>query len=165
MTWFTLKKQMVRRRWSRRATVGVVKPFRKSAKVRAVSKCYSIGWMILSWWYLLIVGYWGGLYLVLRIAVDKESDQLNKVIFDNLHGYLYGFYVIPILVPLAFLLVFFGRKKVSRAVIRTRGNLCLNCAYDLRGRALNDHVCPECGKISPRRECVRLWAKLLRSRI
>jgi len=161
MSWFTLKKQPVRRRWRRHAKVGEIKPSIKRAKVQAVSKCYSVGWLILTWWYLLIVGYWGGFYLVLRFAVDKESDQLNKIIFDNLHGYLYGFYVILLLIPLAFLLVCFGRKKVSRSVLRTRGNMCLNCAYDLRGRALDDHVCSECGKISPRRECVRLWCRTL----
>lgn len=161
MAWLTLQKQPTRRRWCRRAKVGSVKPSVKRANVRTISKCYFVGWLILNWWYLAFVGYFGFLHLTIRTAVKAESDQLNQVVMDNALAYLYGFYVIVLMVPLAFLLVCIGRKKISRAVVRTRGHMCLNCGYDLRQRNADDHICPECGKVSPRRECVRLWCKRL----
>ncbi len=159
MAWLTFKRQPTRRRWCKRARVGSVKPTAKRANVRSISMCYFLGRLILNWWCFLIVGYIGFLLLTLQIAVKAESEQFNHVVMDHAISYLYSFYAIFLMVPVGFLLVCVGKKQVSRAVVRTRGQMCLSCGFDLNHRDRYEHICPECGKISPRRECVRLWCK------
>ena len=56
------------------------------------------------------------------------------------------------------------KKYLKKMVLPSRCQLCLHCLYDLSARPRNDDTCPECGAVAPRRECVRLWCKLLRSR-
>ena len=57
-----------------------------------------------------------------------------------------------------------GKSKMKAALIPIRCQRCPKCFYDLSNRPRTDDTCPECGVIAPRRECVRLWCKLLRSR-
>lgn len=57
-----------------------------------------------------------------------------------------------------------GIRRLRKKTIPLRCQLCLHCLYDLSARPRDDDTCPECGMIAPRRECVRLWCKLLRSR-
>jgi hypothetical protein len=56
------------------------------------------------------------------------------------------------------------KRRRMRLVLLARCQTCPMCFYDLSKRPRDDDVCPECGVIAPRRECVRLWCKLLRSR-
>ena len=56
------------------------------------------------------------------------------------------------------------RLKAKRLLLPARCQVCPNCLYDLSARPCDDDTCPECGLNAPRRECVRLWCKLLRSR-
>ncbi len=60
--------------------------------------------------------------------------------------------------------VTWSKAKVKRMLLPARCHVCPQCLYDLSARPRNDDTCPECGLIAPRRECVRLWCKLLRSR-
>ena len=61
-------------------------------------------------------------------------------------------------------LCWIGRQIIARRVIPSRGHMCLKCHHDLSARPRDDDTCTECGLNAPRRECVRLWCKLLRSR-
>lgn len=57
-----------------------------------------------------------------------------------------------------------GQRQLEYEVIASRCQRCVYCFYDLSRRARDHDICPECGQFTPRRECVRLWCKLLRSR-
>lgn len=57
-----------------------------------------------------------------------------------------------------------SKRRMKRALLPVRCQRCPKCFYDLSQRTCDDNICPECGVISPRRECVRLWCKLLRTR-
>lgn len=57
-----------------------------------------------------------------------------------------------------------GKRRMKHLLLPIRCQRCPNCFYDLSLRPRNDDTCPECGILAPRRECVRLWCKLLRSR-
>jgi hypothetical protein len=56
------------------------------------------------------------------------------------------------------------RLRAKRLLLPARCQICPNCFYDLSARPRDDDSCPECGRYTPRRECVRLWCILLRSR-
>jgi len=56
-----------------------------------------------------------------------------------------------------------ARIKHTNLIRNARAHLCPACTYDLNGRDPSDDHCPECGFAAPKRECVRLWCKLLRS--
>ncbi|MBL4698423.1 MAG: hypothetical protein JKX70_06285 [Phycisphaerales bacterium] len=73
-----------------------------------------------------------------------------------------GLCIALFLISLAFTLP--GKAKMKRALIPIRCQRCPKCFYDLSARPRDDDTCPECGLNAPRRECVRLWCKLLRSR-
>jgi len=57
-----------------------------------------------------------------------------------------------------------GKRRLKRMLLPVRCQRCPKCFYDLSHRPRDLNICPECGVISPRRECVRLWCKLLRTR-
>ena len=57
-----------------------------------------------------------------------------------------------------------SKANAKRLLYRARCQICPKCLYDLSARPRNNDTCPECGMNAPRRECVRLWCKLLRSR-
>ena len=79
---------------------------------------------------------------------------------------LFVFYLLLIL-PVFFLAVVFvciGKYRIKRILLPARCQICVHCFYNLSARPREIDTCPECGTIAPRRECVRLWCKLLRSR-
>ena len=86
-----------------------------------------------------------------------DSDRLIDFLF-----WLLPFSVVAALTQSAFGVI--ARYRLSSSIMRTRGQRCPKCFYDLSARPRDDDTCPECGMIAPRRECVRLWCKLLRSR-
>jgi len=57
-----------------------------------------------------------------------------------------------------------GKRRMKRLLLPVRCQRCPKCLYDLSQRPREIDTCPECGVNAPRRECVRLWCKLLRSR-
>jgi len=56
-----------------------------------------------------------------------------------------------------------ARIMHTKRIRNARAHLCPACSYDLNGRDPCDDRCSECGSLAPKRECVRLWCKLLRS--
>ncbi len=79
---------------------------------------------------------------------------------------LFIFYLLLILPVffLAFVFVCIGKYRIKRSLLPARCQICVHCLYDLSARPREIDTCPECGLNAPRRECVRLWCKLLRSR-
>lgn len=57
-----------------------------------------------------------------------------------------------------------GKNRIKKELLGNSCQLCVHCFYDLSARPRDDDTCPECGLNASRRECVRLWCKLLRSR-
>lgn len=57
-----------------------------------------------------------------------------------------------------------GKHRMKRLLLPVRCQRCPKCFYDLSHRPREIDTCPECGAVAPRRECVRLWCRLLRSR-
>ena len=57
-----------------------------------------------------------------------------------------------------------GIREIKGQLLSKRCQVCVHCFYDLSARPRDIDTCPECGLNAPRRECVRLWCKLLRSR-
>lgn len=76
----------------------------------------------------------------------------------------YTVFALLALMFLVFLLRRLGRYRLRKKVLRARGHLCPICAYDLRGLDGPDPQCPECGCVTPRRECVLLWCRFMRSK-
>ena len=93
-------------------------------------------------------------------AIGEEGPGLAIALFVL----LYGFLAAPVFIA-GGILSFIGRKNLKTKVLNARCQVCVYCFYDLSGRPFGSDTCPECGLYTPRRECVRLWAKLLRSRI
>ena len=81
-------------------------------------------------------------------------------------GLLFGFIIIlaiPVL-PIGLVLMKIGKLELKGKLLQARCQRCVFCFYDLSQRSPEIDTCPECGEFAPRRECVRLWCKLLRSR-
>ena len=57
-----------------------------------------------------------------------------------------------------------GKHRLKMDLLPVRCLRCPKCFYDLSARDGSSDICPECGIIAPRHECVWLWCKLLRSR-
>ncbi|MEM9373641.1 MAG: hypothetical protein AAGA55_08345 [Planctomycetota bacterium] len=100
--------------------------------------------------------------IVVALAAPGMPSFLS-VLFSAVSGYLIAATFIGVITGLVLIPV--ARTQVRGRVIETRAHMCPKCAYDLTARQPDDHTCPECGLVCPRRECVRLWCKLLRSRI
>jgi len=93
----------------------------------------------------------------LGVSVDsfyRYFIVVAPVCFALYMGFIYG----------AFWLTDLGKQRLIKCVIESRGQLCPCCMYNLTTRSRDENICPECGKDVPRRECVRLWCKLLRSK-
>lgn len=58
-----------------------------------------------------------------------------------------------------------GNRRLIRRLIESRCQLCPFCGYNLQGRAHDQLACPECSYQISRRECVRRWCVLLRTRL
>lgn len=126
--------------------------------------------------------FWGGMVqlLVFSGAVGLHASMLLLVVRDvpNASGFsdLLDFLTIALqiwgagmgILSLAFLfslaITLPGKQRMKRLLLPIRCHRCPKCFYDLSQRPRGDDVCPECGIVAPRRECVRLWCQLLRSR-
>ncbi len=110
------------------------------------------------------------LALVLYGLYDFRNDyMIPRDYFNGGFVDLYEVRDLAVYVTLPALLIgnslcWFGRRMVAKSVLPVRGQRCYRCFGDLSARPRDDDTCPECGVLSPRRECVRLWCKLLRSR-
>lgn len=72
--------------------------------------------------------------------------------------------ILLVIFLLSLLLTLPGKRSMKQLLIPTRCHRCPKCFYDLSNRPRGEDLCPECGVVAPRRECVRLWCKLLRTR-
>lgn len=93
-----------------------------------------------------------------------EYIEMPSSAFDFLFypfAYLFGFAILNGF--LAMFLLKIGQRSISSDLVNTDYFRCPKCFYDLNGRSNSEEICPECGQYTPRRECVRLWCKLLRT--
>lgn len=116
---------------------------------------------------LLLFFVWLFLLLAITLTLIVSFDLVNYRWFNGNGIQVKIVLLLVAAVVLAILQSVMGHlaKYLStRRVVRTRGQICLNCQYDLSARTRSNDICSECGVYMPRRECVRLWCKLLRSR-
>lgn len=98
--------------------------------------------------------------VVLFMTTTEESGGWMVPIVIS--GILISIGLIPLFTGT--LLCWKAKRVLRHSVIPMRCQCCPECLYDLSARPRDEDTCPECGMIAPRRECVRLWCKLLRSR-
>lgn len=110
---------------------------------------------------LLIVVGGTGLYLV------YYGRSMDTWAYGSMGLWLSVYALVPIfaLMILGLALRKIGKRRLKKKLLKHRCYVCVHCFYDLTARPISSHICPECGKYIPRRECVRLWCKLLRSKI
>jgi hypothetical protein len=60
------------------------------------------------------------------------------------------------------IMIYAARPHLRALICKRRGQICPFCYYDLTARPLGETTCSECGRYTPRRECVRIWCKLVR---
>lgn len=150
-----------RRPWAIRAHMDpVVEPISEK-KMRRVERGFRVARRI------ELVGYGLPLVYVLLVPVfgillrNGYAPDWLKLIMS------YGIYSILFMVFLHLVAVgvrFSASRRLARSLIESRCQLCPSCGYNLQGRSRNDTACPECAYEISRRECVRRWCKLLRSR-
>ncbi len=97
---------------------------------------------------------------VLYLSDDGGSGSWTVPLIIS--GILSTFALIPFSVGT--FLIIMSRVSLRKKLIPIRCQRCPKCFYDLSARPRGIDTCPECGLLAPRRECVRLWCKLLRSR-
>ena len=56
-----------------------------------------------------------------------------------------------------------SKRRLKPHLIPIRCHRCPVCFYDLSSQPRTQDICPECGTIAPRRECIRIWCQILRS--
>ena len=106
-----------------------------------------------------------GLVVVLFTNQDSGDDPNAPSIWEAVLP-VWGIGMLLLIGLFALSLVFTlpDKRRIKRLLLPIRCQRCPVCFYDLSARPRDDDTCPECGVIAPRRECVRLWCKLLRSR-
>ncbi|PCI10684.1 hypothetical protein COB72_02825 [bacterium] len=114
--------------------------------------------------------------ICVNIAVALFAGSIALLVFANLFGttldlafiavdlFILGVFGFIISYPIARSTFYRGIGEIKGELLSKRCQLCVHCFYDLSARPRDDDTCPECGINAPRRECVRLWCKLLRSR-
>lgn len=105
------------------------------------------------------------IFMSFRLWVDGRDDPVAPSIWEvvlTVAGIGVGVCGATFIVGLGLSLS--GKRRMKRLLLPVRCQRCPKCMYDLSNRPLTDDTCPECGVIAPRRECVRLWCKMLRSR-
>lgn len=150
---------MKRRRWSKRAKCD--DPLMGESIPQHQSRSLSLGIEIMNSYTLLV---WSVIvYFALMFFV--VSPGLGEYEFGFMFGLfvlIYGFIATPLFVVGAILRCS-GRNSIKTMVLRTRGQTCVHCLYDLSQRPRTNTRCPECGQHVSRRDCVLLWCQLLRS--
>ena len=119
---------------------------------------------------IMLISYYVSVWVVLHVLHLRPSESYQDdqyapgfwEIAGPIVAIATGAFAVLFLISLAFTIS--GKSKMKRALLPARCQVCPKCFYDLSARSRNDDICPECGKIAPRRECVRLWCKLLRSK-
>lgn len=100
---------------------------------------------------------------MLGLYANSFGTTLNSA-FIAVFLIVVGVLVFLITYPIAIATFNRGIREIKGELLSKRCQMCIHCFYDLSARPRDEDTCPECGMIAPRRECVRLWCKLLRSR-
>jgi hypothetical protein len=101
-------------------------------------------------------------YLVFALILAFSGFSYSALsIFVSLLPFMF-FLVLPVVI-VGYVLRCIGHKAVKRTLLGSRCQICVYCLYDLSARPRSEETCSECGKLASRRECVRLWCKLLRT--
>ena len=147
--------------WCVRAKAGAGQPIEELASIRSSS-------MLLRWRRRVLVLMWFMVFLAIAIVASMVlvlRPASTPISVEQMVSMTGG----TLILAVVFCVLQSGlgqvaKWKLRKRVIQVRGQLCIRCFYDLSARPRNDDTCPECGTLTPRRECVRLWCKLLRSR-
>ncbi len=147
------------------------RPWCKRAVLRSGIKTPSRRLFLHATWiydtgFLLFIGL---VYPFIVVSVFAILDMYRSSRYANLSQgqYLvsFGLYGVIPAVLLGNVLLVIGKQRISKELILVRCQRCPKCFHDLLQREPGDSQCPGCGETVPRRECVRLWCKLLRSRL
>lgn len=105
------------------------------------------------------------MYMSIHSVFKRSDDPLEPGFFEVVLPIIgIGLGACAIVFTTGFVLIYSQKQRVKQHLIPIRCLRCPKCFYDLSHRPHDDEVCPECGVVAPRRECVRLWCKLLRTR-
>jgi hypothetical protein len=114
--------------------------------------------------HLLHAGVFAFCVVGLSILVLLSGNAISPMM-TILSLYNWCLVMVVAMAALGFALKYIGKQRIKYRLLNARCHVCAHCFYDLTARPSNNNTCPECGLYTPRRECVRLWCKLLRSRI
>ncbi len=146
--------------WSKRASLRGSVPDAAEARLRASSP--ELRWNDLLW---RITSYFILLYALKVIVVGLLRMFGVPVSLGWLGDFLtYIFILFAIMMLTMSVFRRIGRCRLRRRVLDARGYLCPICTYNLQGLGDDEPQCPECGSITPRRECVLLWCQFMRSK-
>ncbi len=153
--------------WSKRASSQHISAEADETRISTHTRLLDVGWYI----QIMVVCGLASAFVALVVVRLSPSQQLAK---DD--PYAPGFWEVslPILgkiILIAGVCSLIGvvvhqiaKRRLKNVLLSTRCQRCTQCFYDLSNRSRDEDVCSECGSFTPRRECVRLWCKLLRSR-
>jgi hypothetical protein len=124
----------------------------------------------LRWHKRIYASVWIAVMLACLMTVYSKIEDVMQWdgVIDSTQLATIFMWLLPILLGAVFVESVFGalaKHQLKSAIIRSRGQRCPKCFYDLSARARYIDTCPECGVIAPRRECIRLWCKLLRTKL
>ena len=120
---------------------------------------------LLRWHQRIFATIWASLFVAIMLLVYVRAEKDFGLSEDSATTMIMWLLVYAVWAAITqSALAAFARYKLSSFIVRTRGQICPKCFYDLSARPRDNDTCPECGLNAPRRECVRLWCKLLRSR-
>lgn len=156
------------RPWCKRALCTHKQIEEKGSLLFASSKLIEFGFWIIM---MAICGFVSAVVAIVVVAISPSSqfdkdDPLAPGFIEvalPVFGMAVGLSVVGLTV--GFVVRWIGVRRIKGYLIPIRCQRCPKCFYDLSARIRNEDTCPECGIYAPRRECVRLWCKLLRSRI
>lgn len=114
--------------------------------------------LVLMWLSILLA-------VVLAICARGSYEPVIRFFGNRLEAMIITFLLIAVILCVGQSLAGrYAQWRKAKRVIRARGQMCVFCFYDLSQRPRDHDTCPECGQFTPRRECVRLWCRLLRTR-
>ncbi len=111
---------------------------------------------------LLILSIWSSL----KRWIDGRDDPNAPNFWEDSFPLLgIGLCLIVLWCVVGIFISLIGKSALKPKLIPIRYQRCPKCFYDLSGRPHDDETCPECGICAPRRECVRLWCRLMRAKL
>lgn len=152
--------------WSIRVGSGQLKPTVDEGDTwKHVPLMYWAGWLCLVSCISAFIVVFVNVFFAVRKLISPSGDPNEPGILEvALPVVGIGVGVCAVTFMLGLFILQWQRQKMKQHLLPARCHRCPKCFYDLSNRPRNDDTCPECGVVAPRRECVRLWCKLLRTR-